>query len=143
MFTSNKRKLKLYSIMTLGAAVIGIIYEIFSYGVYSPYMYLMFLIPLLLGVLPICLANTLGKKFFSNKLSYTVYALSTCTLLVGSFLKGALDIYGTTSPWLIVYPILSIPMMMFAVATQLSTGKVYTGKIYNKNKIAIKGEAIK
>ncbi|MDD7511339.1 MAG: hypothetical protein PUK21_03015 [Peptostreptococcaceae bacterium] len=138
MFTSNKRKLKFYSIMTLSSALIGFVYEVFSHGVYSPYMYLMFLIPLILGVVPICICmggSSPGKKFFSNKLSYAVYTLGILTLLVGSFLKGVLDIYGTTSPLLTVYLALGIPMMLCAIMMQLSRST-----LHGKNEIAIREE---
>lgn len=102
----NKAELIFYAVESLLALVIGAVYELFSHQVYSPFMYLMFMIPLLLGVLPNLAARILDKSFIASKDARATYKLGILTLIFGSFLKGVLDIYGTSS----VYPILYLPV---------------------------------
>lgn len=102
----NKAELIFYAVESLLALVIGAVYELFSHQVYSPFMYLMFMIPLLLGVLPNLAARLLDKSFITSKDAKAAYKLGVLTLIFGSFLKGVLDIYGTSS----VYPILYLPV---------------------------------
>ena len=69
-----------------------------------------FLIPLLLGALP--------ALFVRRELSPVTAQLCggfVLTLTLGSLVKGALDIYGTTNGKLIAYPILA-GLMLFAAA---------------------------
>lgn len=102
----NKAEILFYAVESLLTLVIGAVYELFSHQVYSPFMYLMFMIPLLLGVLPNLAARLLDKSFITSKDAKAAYKLGVLTLIFGSFLKGVLDIYGTSS----VYPILYLPV---------------------------------
>lgn len=102
----NKAEILFYAVESLLILVIGAVYELFSHQVYSPFMYLMFMIPLLLGVLPNLAARLLDKSFITSKDAKAAYKLGVLTLIFGSFLKGVLDIYGTSS----VYPILYLPV---------------------------------
>ena len=102
----NKAEIRFYAVESLFVLVIGAVYELFSHQVYSPFMYLMFMIPLVLGVLPNLAARLLDKSFITSKDAKTAYKLGVLTLIFGSFLKGVLDIYGTSS----VYPILYLPV---------------------------------
>lgn len=102
----NKAEIIFYTVESLLVLVIGAVYELFSHQVYSPFMYLMFMIPLMLGVLPNLAARLLDKSFITSKDAKTAYKLGILTLIFGSFLKGVLDIYGTSS----VYPILYLPV---------------------------------
>lgn len=70
-------------------AAFGLIYEHFSHGVFSGYMVFAFLIPLLAGI------TRLLPPF--RKRGGLFWSCGTLTLTVGSLLRGALDIYGTTS----------------------------------------------
>lgn len=102
----NRAEILFYAVESLLTLVIGAVYELFSHQVYSPFMYLMFTIPLLLGVLPNLAARLLDKSFITSKDAKAAYKLGVLTLIFGSFLKGVLDIYGTSS----VYPILYLPV---------------------------------
>ena len=102
----NKAELIFYAVESIVVLIIGAVYELFSHQVYSPFMYLMFTIPLLLGVLPNLAARLLDKSFITSKDAKAAYKLGVLTLIFGSFLKGVLDIYGTSS----VYPILYLPV---------------------------------
>ena len=113
MSTSVKRALR----YTLGAAVcaaFGLIYEHFSFGVWSNFMGFAFLIPLLLGALP--------ALFVRRELSPVTAQLCggfVLTLTLGSLVKGGLDIYGTTNGKLIAYPILAGLMLLAAVVCEI------------------------
>ena len=91
------------------------VYGLFSHGVYSYFMTYAFMIPLLLGAMPnltAAMKNATGKT--GDDMQFALIA----TLTIGSLLKGALDIYGTTSRLLIVYPVISI--LIIAAALMLT-----------------------
>ena len=111
----NKAEILFYAVESLLALVIGAVYELFSHQVYSPFMYLMFMIPLLLGVLPNLVARILDKSFITSKDARATYKLGVLTLIFGSFLKGVLDIYGTSS----VYPVLYLPAAIVLIIVAL------------------------
>ena len=109
MSTSVKRALR-YTIGAAVCAAFGLIYEHFSFGVWSHFMGFAFLIPLLLGALPALLVRREPSPAAAQ-----LYGGFVLTLTLGSLVKGALDIYGTTNGKLIAYPILA-GLMLFAAA---------------------------
>lgn len=117
----NKAELIFYAVESIVVLIIGAVYELFSHQVYSPFMYLMFTIPLLLGVLPNLAARILDKSFITLKDARTTYKLGVLTLIFGSFLKGVLDIYGTSS----VYPVLYIPAAIVLIIVALGLENYY------------------
>ena len=84
----------------------GTMYEFFSHQVYSTFMYLLFMIPLVLGVAPNLTAKMTGKTFLESEDAQAAYKMGVLTFIFGSFLKGVFDIYGTSS----VYPTLYLPV---------------------------------
>ncbi len=100
-----KKQIKNYTIFTIYVLSLGIIYELFSHKVYSPYMYLAFTIPLFALVITLII-NKL--KIQINNYSNKFFNYSIITLTVGSLVKGALDIYGTTNKLVYLYLIISI-----------------------------------
>lgn len=58
----HKQDILFYTLASISTMVIGTVYECFSHQVYSPFMYLLFLIPLLLGLAP----NLLDQNFIST-----------------------------------------------------------------------------
>lgn len=92
----------------------GTMYEFFSHQVYSTFMYLLFMIPLILGVMPNLVAKMTGKTFIESEDAQAAYKMDVLTFIFGSFLKGVFDIYGTSS----VYPTLYLPVgALLLVAT--------------------------
>ena len=83
-------------------ALFGTVYELFSHGVYTPYMYLAFLIPLIGGALP-CLIIRLARAPRPAWISSCLYAFGISALTVGSIMQGVLVIYGTTNRLMIIY----------------------------------------
>lgn len=107
-----KIQIKKYLIFTLFCLVFGIIYEMFSHNVYSPYMYLAFIIPLI-GLLISFILYIFKIKIY--KLSNKFFNYSLITLTVGSLVKGALDIYGTTNKLINIYLITSIVFLFLSL----------------------------
>ncbi|MFT4143206.1 MAG: hypothetical protein QM644_02030 [Mobilitalea sp.] len=110
MFTLDIREHKKTLIAYLGAAVFSIaadrIYSIFGHGVYSAAMSLMFLYPLMGGVIYFVLFVLLLKRAhlcFGFRLFKNLYASMVALLTVRSFLQGMFEIAGTNSPYLVYY----------------------------------------
>ena len=78
-------------------------------------MYLLFLIPLLLGLAPNLLAQKLHKYFLKSENAKAAYRMGVLTLIFGSFLKGVFDIYGTHS----VYPNFYLPIGLLLLLVAL------------------------
>ena len=94
------------AVATIVTLVTGTVYEFFSHQVYSPFMYLIFMIPLVLGVLPNLAAKMTGKTFLDSEDAQAAYKMGVLTFIFGSFLKGVFNINGTSS----VYPTLYLPV---------------------------------
>ena len=119
-----------YLIASILVAAAGWLYELFSHGVYSNYMIYAFMVPLACGALPDILAATRGCRSKKRSgcareahathdaASYAASGLrlaAVVTLTVGSFIKGILDIYGTTNRLLVVYPIIGLALAIAAL----------------------------
>lgn len=115
MSTSVKRAVR-YALAAAVCAVFGLIYEHFSFGVWSDFMGFAFLIPLLLGALP-----ALFVRRELSPVTAQLYGGFVLTLTLGSLVKGALDIYGTTNGKLIAYPILAGLMLLAATIYEIQS----------------------
>ena len=82
------RAFRVWILITLFCALFALIYEYFSFGVYSVYMLLMPLCPLLLGALPALLNGRQLGRFWND---------GVLLLSAGCLLQGILEIYGTDS----------------------------------------------
>ena len=100
---SSPNRRAVVAIVTL---VAGTVFEFFTHQVYSPFMYLLFMIPLVLGVMPNLVAKMTGKIFLESEDAQAAYKMGVLTFIFGSFLKGVFDIYGTSS----VYPTFYLPV---------------------------------
>ena len=103
------------AVATIVTWVAGTMYEFFSHQVYSPFMYLLFMIPLVLGVAPNLAGKMTGKTFLESEYAQAAYKMGVLTFIFGSFLKGVFDIYGTSS----VYPTLYLPVGAVLLVTAL------------------------
>ena len=115
---SLKKQIKKYFIMSIITGIISLIYELFSHGVYSNYMLLCFLIPLLLGSFMYYIINS-HKKRFVYVLPSKIYNSSIITLLLYSFVRGVLDIYGTTNDILNIYPYITIILIITSIVLNI------------------------
>ena len=92
-------------------AVIGLIYEIFSHGVWSTYMVLAWVFPFILGALPNFLI-WLTRAKEPGVAAENIYACGVLTLTAGCMLKGVLEIFGTTNSLLAVFPIAATALLI-------------------------------
>ena len=116
MYTSDEKRVIMlkrafvYLPVTMFCALFGGIYEIFSHRVYSYYMIYAFAIPLTFGVLPFTWYALKGRMPKAASIRYWHYGVATLT--VGSLVKGALYIYGTSNRMLIIYPVIGILFLL-------------------------------
>ena len=87
-----KNRYKIYTFITL---IFGIIYELFSHQVYTPLMYLAFLIPLL--------GYIILKFVKMDSISIELLNIIVLSLTLGFIINGILYIYGTTNKLSYVY----------------------------------------
>ena len=71
----KKTGLTFYTVATVVTLVVGTVYEFFSHQVYSPFMYLLFMIPLVLGVAPNLIAKMTGKTFLESEDAQAAYKM--------------------------------------------------------------------
>ena len=83
----------LYLLASIGCAVFGAVYELFSHEVYSFYMLYAFMFPLVGGAFLFLTIRQFSKK----KTLGAVYHCGIATLTVGSMIRGVLEIYGTSN----------------------------------------------
>ncbi len=93
-----------YTVAAAAVAVIGLIYELFSHGVWSVFMGFGFIVPLVLGALPNFIIWLSGAKE-PGAAAENVYACGVVTLTAGCLLNGVLEIFGTTNHLIKIYPI--------------------------------------
>lgn len=105
---SDRKSVIGYLCVSIFCVIFSTIYEYFSHGVYSNFMIYMFLFPLLGGVFPFLAVSFIHHLPHPCRLSANLYNSGIATLTVGSCLQGVLDIYGTSSDYMIAYWILGI-----------------------------------
>ena len=134
--SSNLKTGMRYLWASLVIAAAAAVYGLFSHGVYSYWMTYAFMIPLLLGAMPhlICAMRNAGgeepaqaapakkssplKAALTNLTAGNAQLAAIAALTTGSLMKGALEIYGTTSRLLIIYPALAgLVLIAMAVRT--------------------------
>jgi hypothetical protein len=101
-----RKTIAVYLALSLIAIAVDNIYAIFGHGVRSAAMTWMFLYPLIGGTLFYLLIELLLpwiNRFTGYRVFFNIYNSGTATLTTGSFLKGILDIAGTSSPYVAVY----------------------------------------
>ena len=107
--TKTLRSLYIYIGITIFIGLFGAVYEVFSHNVFSPAMYLAWLIPCFLGVgVYLALAFAPIDKV-PGTLVECIYNFGVAMLTVRSIFIGVIEIYGTTNKaMLATYTALSI-----------------------------------
>ena len=98
--------------VSLLCGVTALVYYQFSHNVYSPHMTFLFAYPLVAGTV-----TFIGRiSGFFDRTAFN--ALNSCVAALGteSFVRGILDISGTSSPYLPIYTATGTVMLIFAVA---------------------------
>ena len=83
----TNRAFRIWLFLSLFCLLFAVVYEFFSFGVYSVYMLLFPLCPLLLGAVPALFTGNMGRFWNDGVL----------LLSAGCLLQGILEIYGTDS----------------------------------------------
>ena len=126
LYTSLTRGIRYLTAAMLAAAA-GAVYELFSHGVYSNYMIYAFMVPLACGALPNLLAARVsaGRRKApadaeGSTLSSGLQLAAIATLTAGCFMKGVLEIYGTTNRLTAVYAVLGLALLTAAIISYLA-----------------------
>jgi|GEM_PF-3615546 len=104
-----------YALAAAGAGVFSYIYESFSHGVYSIFMTHLFLIPLLCGAVPSFLL-ALSRKVYVDPTARLLWSALVLTLALGSATQGVVEIYGTTTDYIVMYPVFAAILLVILVA---------------------------
>lgn len=130
--TSNKSKkyLTIYIVVTLLCGIFSFVYEYFSHQVYSNFMVYLFTIPLILGVIPQSIVYAKPKLETNNSWQKIIHNFAIATLISGSILQGIVEIYGTTSSFIIYFFIagiifLIVSMSLFIISHIKSKHEIY------------------
>ena len=111
------KELLLYIGITAFIALFGFVYEQFSHGVNSNYMWFAWAWVLGFGVIPYLLLYLLPIKRVPGTLTECVYNLGVAILTTRSIFIGVLEIYGkTNSKMVVVYTILAVLFLAAGVA---------------------------
>ena len=123
MFTLEKnpktvlKELILYIGITAFIALFGFVYEQFSHGVNSNYMWFAWVWVLGFGVIPYLALYFLPIKKVPGTMTECVYNLGVAILTTRSIFLGVLQIYGkTNSKMVVVYTILAIVLLVAGAA---------------------------
>lgn len=103
---SSQKTVVVFLILSALAVVIDKVYALFAHGVSSDAMTWMFLYPLIQGALFYLLLGSLLPQldcFYGYRLFYNLYNSGIAVITTGSFLKGIMDIAGTSSVYVNIY----------------------------------------
>ena len=95
-----------YIIVSIICLIASLIYEHFSHGVVSIFMLYACVVPFTAGIL---------KLIFNKILNSTLYRAGWITLLAYSYLRGVLEIYGTTSSYLVYFLYVGVGMVLLSI----------------------------
>lgn len=102
------KSISVYFFIAIFTLIFDKVYSLFSHGVSSKYMDLMFLYPLIGGALIYLLLFIFARNinYNKNKLSFNIYNAGIATLTVGSLLHGIFEIAGTSSEYIVYYSVI-------------------------------------
>lgn len=138
-FKSNRQARKTlisYSSISIFCVIFDKIYALFGHGVSSYSMSLMFLYPLLGGVLPFLILWLLIPKSIdvvNYRFSYNSHNSGIAALTTGSLLNGIFEIAGTSSPYMIIFTVCGVIMVTTGVLTY-----IYNSYKYKKSDFLLK-----
>lgn len=111
MYTLDIKKVRIvYLIISIICGIFSAIYEYFSHGVFSIYMVAPGVVLFILGFI---LVPLLRKLF--DRISFNLYNSFLACLLTGSYIKGILDIYGTTNDLIYIYLVADIVFFLLTI----------------------------
>ena len=102
-----------YVIVSVVCLIVSLLYEHFSHGVISIFMLYAFSIPLTAGIL---------KLIFDKILNKTIYRAAWITLLTYSYMRGVIEIFGTTNKYLPIFLHVGVGLLLLSI-TIVETNK--------------------
>ena len=119
--TNTLKSLYIYIGITIFIGLFGAIYEMNSNNVFSPAMYLAWIIPCTLGVGVYLILAFVPIKQVPGTLVECIYNFGVAMLTVRSIFIGVIEIYGTTNKvMLATYTILSIVFLVLGGSAYLA-----------------------
>ena len=122
------KKLILYIGITAFIALFGIIYEQFSHGVNSNYMWFAWIRPLIAGVGVYLLLYLLPIKKVPGTLTECVYNFGVAMFTVHSIILGVLEIYGKTNSRMVLAYIILFHLFMLGGIIMFVVGLILDRK---------------
>ena len=101
--------------LSLFVLLFSVVYEHFSFGVWSGYMAFACAVPLALGGLPWAVNAARTVPAILSDWTRRLWTAGVVTLTVGCLFRGILDIYGTDSGLGTVYWIAGPPLLVLAL----------------------------
>ena len=95
-----------YLILSLLCLAASLVYEHFSHGVVSIYMLHAWVVPCVAGLI---------RAIFHRYLNNTIYRSGWITLLCYSYMRGVIEIYGTTNKLLPYFLYAGIVLLLLSV----------------------------
>ena len=127
MFISEKiknntlRTAYIYIGITIFVGLFGGVYEIFSHNVFSPAMYLAWIIPCVLGAFVYLALAFIPLEKVPGMATACVYNFGVAMLTIRSIFIGVIEIYGTTNRLMLtIYTVLSIVFLAIGGAAYLA-----------------------
>ena len=127
MFISEKikndtlRTAYIYIGITIFVGLFGGVYEIFSHNVFSPAMYLAWIIPCVLGAFVYLALAFIPLEKVPGMATACVYNFGVAMLTIRSIFIGVIEIYGTTNRLMLtIYTVLSIVFLVIGGVAYLA-----------------------
>ena len=121
-----------YVLVTCFVALFSLVYERFSFGVWSGFMVFAFAASLVLGVLPWAVNTALARPISPDPSARQLWNAGIAVLTVGCLFRGILDIYGTTSALGTVYWIVGPVLLLASILASRDRRHCYKSRtIYN------------
>ena len=127
MFISEKiknntlRTAYIYIGIKIFVGLFGGVYEIFSHNVFSPAMYLAWIIPCVLGAFVYLALAFIPLEKVPGMATACVYNFGVAMLTIRSIFIGVIEIYGTTNRLMLaIYTVLSIVFLVIGGAAYLA-----------------------
>lgn len=120
--TENRRLLRaaaIYLAVTVLCVVFNAVYTHFSYGERSGFMAMMFLFPLVGGVLPAALALFAGKARGICRTAFNLWNSGIAALVCGCLVRGVINISGRFTEYDVWYWLVGGTLLLSAVAATL------------------------
>jgi hypothetical protein len=102
-------------------AVVSFVYAQFSHGVSSPFMTWLALIPLVFGALVYGIWGA-ARLASVDGWGFVAYNGFVATLMMGSFVRGVLEIADSTSSFLAVFGVLASILLVLSVVSAIRAG---------------------